>query len=129
MADPVIQDQPDPTKNDHPPVWPIVVDEVRAMSLPVGVPEEIRRLVVADMEERDRLGFERYGTQLQTFNGRDSLVDAYQEALDLCVYLRTEMLEVYGKGGKDYYAGVDMYKRALELALDIRKTIHKRSSV
>jgi hypothetical protein len=48
-------------------------------------------LVIADMRERDRIGRRKYGTPLQPCNGRDSLVDAYQEALDLCVYLRNEI--------------------------------------
>ena len=49
--------------------------------------------VIADMQERRRLGIERYGTPLQSGNGRDALVDAYQEALDLCVYLRQAIAE------------------------------------
>lgn len=51
------------------------------------------RYVDADMQERDRLGRERYGTPLQPHNGRDALVDAYQEALDLVVYLRQAIEE------------------------------------
>ena len=39
------------------------------------------------------MGIEKYETPLQTFNGRDGLVDAYQEALDLCVYLRQVLEE------------------------------------
>lgn len=50
-------------------------------------------LVRADIAERDKLGRERYGTPLQAFNGRDALVDAYQESLDLVVYLRQEIEE------------------------------------
>lgn len=50
-------------------------------------------LVIEDMKARDKLGYKRYGTRLQPFNGRDALVDAYQEALDLCVYLRQKMEE------------------------------------
>jgi hypothetical protein len=50
-------------------------------------------LVIADMRERDRLGREKYGRPLQAHNGRDALVDAYQEALDLCVYLRQAIEE------------------------------------
>lgn len=45
-------------------------------------------LVIADMTARDDLGAKRYGTRLQANNGRDALQDAYEEALDLCVYLR-----------------------------------------
>jgi hypothetical protein len=50
-------------------------------------------LVIADMRARDNVGRERYGTPLQMNNGRDALVDAYQEALDLCVYLRQAIEE------------------------------------
>ena len=45
------------------------------------------------MLERDRQGQQRYGTRLRGHNGRDPLVDAYQEALDLCVYLRQAIYE------------------------------------
>lgn len=51
------------------------------------------RLVIEDMEARRRLGIARYGTPLQPHNGRDALVDAYQEALDLAVYLRQAIAE------------------------------------
>lgn len=50
-------------------------------------------LVIADMQDRDSVGRQKYGTPLQPCNGRDSLVDAYQEALDLVVYLRNEIEE------------------------------------
>lgn len=69
---PDIEDQPPPIKNEH----PAIVD-----------------LVVEDMVERKRIGTERYGTPLQPFNGRDALVDAYQEALDLVMYLRQAIYE------------------------------------
>lgn len=35
----------------------------------------------------------KYGTYLQAFNGRNSLRDAYDEALDLCMYLRQKIEE------------------------------------
>lgn len=53
----------------------------------------IWELVIEDMNARDRLGRERCSTPLQANNGRDALVDAYQEALDLCVYLRQAIEE------------------------------------
>lgn len=58
-----------------------------------NVNESIWNLVISDMTERDEIGRERYGTPLQGFNGRDALVDAYQEALDLAVYLRQAIWE------------------------------------
>jgi hypothetical protein len=53
----------------------------------------IWEMVIADMQERDRVGRQRYGTPLQANNGRDALLEAYQEALDLVVYLRQAIEE------------------------------------
>lgn len=66
-----IVDQPPPT-GDGQPVWDLVID---------------------DMRERDNLGRSRYNTPLRAWNGRDALVDAYQEVLDLAVYMRQEIEE------------------------------------
>lgn len=63
----MIQDQPKPKPTGTRPIW---------------------ELVVEDMQQRDRVGRERYGTPLQANNGRDGLIDAYQEVLDLAVYVR-----------------------------------------
>ena len=54
-------------------------------------------LVMDDMRARDKTGAAKYGTRLQPHNGRDVLVDAYQEALDLCVYLRQAIFERDGR--------------------------------
>jgi len=54
-------------------------------------------LVFHDMQERDQMGLRKHGTRLQANNGRDALIDAYQEALDLTVYLRQAILERDGK--------------------------------
>ena len=64
--------EPMPTPNNYPAVWD---------------------LVIADMQERDRIGTEKYGTRLQPHNGRDFLVDVYQESLDRIVYLRGKIYE------------------------------------
>jgi hypothetical protein len=55
--------------------------------------EMVLGYVVHDIGERARMGERKYGTVLRTHNGRDALWDAYQEALDLCMYLRQEILE------------------------------------
>lgn len=64
--------QPPPTPNASPSVW---------------------QMVLVDMAEREQVGIQRYGTPLQAFNGRDALWDAYEEALDLVVYLRKAIAE------------------------------------
>lgn len=53
----------------------------------------IQELVMKDIQGRLDLGIERYGTGLQANNGRDMLLDAYEEVLDLAVYLRGMMYE------------------------------------
>lgn len=53
----------------------------------------IYALVIKDIEERSQIGMRKYGTYLQAFNGRNSLRDAYDEALDLCMYLRQKIEE------------------------------------
>lgn len=72
----MIKPQADPVKNEHPGVW---------------------SLVLVDMAQRDIEGAKKYGTRLQPHNGRDVLIDAYQEALDLAVYLRQAIYERDGK--------------------------------
>lgn len=57
----------------------------------------IKDLVISDMQYRAEVGKARYKTYLQPFNGRDVLRDAYEEALDLCIYLRQAMYEKDGK--------------------------------
>ena len=58
---------------------------------PIPVPnttEPIINLVLRDLADRAIMGRVRYGTLLPAHNGRDALIDAYQEALDLAMYLR-----------------------------------------
>ncbi len=54
---------------------------------------EVWAEVVKDMHARDLMGREKYKIPLRPHNGRDPLLDAYQEALDLCVYLKQALME------------------------------------
>lgn len=49
---------------------------------------DIQSMVISDIGKRRELGIQRYGTALQAHNGRDMLRDAYEEAIDLAIYLR-----------------------------------------
>lgn len=60
------------------------------------------KLVIGDMELRRFEGIERYGTPLQPNNGRDALLDAYHEALDMAVYLRQALLERQLRKGESH---------------------------
>lgn len=67
---------------------PAVADQ----ATPNGDGTDIARLVQTDIELRALKGVKTYGERLQPHNGRSALWDAYQEALDLCMYLR-QMIE------------------------------------
>ncbi len=63
---------------------------------PMPTPNEerdIQSLVISDIVTRRAVGIQRYGTALQPNNGRDALRDAYEEALDLAMYLRQAIEE------------------------------------
>lgn len=54
---------------------------------------EVFPFIHRDLLEREAYGREEYGGPLVTNDGRDNDWDAYQEALDLVVYLRKGILE------------------------------------
>ena len=85
--------QPKPTKNDR---------------------QRTVDLVVEDIKERAEFGLGKYGTYLQPGNGRNSLQDAYEEALDLALYLRTE---IENKAGRIAQNGVDDVLRELMISI------------
>ena len=97
--------QPAPVANSLPAVWPAVI---------------------ADMQARDQLGRERYGVPLQPANGRNALLDAYEESLDKSAYLKSALMEQQmlrglleealkaARRGWSVDAG-DLVERALEL--------------
>ena len=72
----VVNEEPEPIHHDNETIYPAIWG-----------------LVIADMRDKDKNGFLKYGTRLQGFNGRSALRDAYQEVLDLAVYLRQKIWE------------------------------------
>ena len=73
--------------------------------------EFIQDLVVADILKRKQFGINKYGTALQAHNGRDMLLDAYEEALDLCIYLRGCLEE-----RKEAYSSIAAYSSIIRIA-------------
>lgn len=67
-----IQDQPPPQSSEHP---------------------CIQDLTIADLQQRKAIGIQRYGTALHGFNGRNAMVDLYQELIDAVQYCRQEIYE------------------------------------
>lgn len=49
--------------------------------------------IIKDLQARTEVGIQKYGTPLQSHNGRDALIDAYQESLDQVQYLKQLILE------------------------------------
>jgi len=68
--------------------------------LPTPGKDEVMPRVLADLKKRQEVGLERYGSTLQTFNGRDALRDAYEEALDLVQYLAQAIMERENKNDR-----------------------------
>lgn len=66
---------------------------------PIGNGQDVTSLVLHDIKTRSEMGAKKYGKPLQTNNGRDAMVDAYQEAIDLVLYLRQEIREKGHDGG------------------------------
>lgn len=67
---------------------------------PSGDGADVTDMVLKDLIERREAGTKKYGTSLKTFNGRNALIDAYQEATDLTVYLRQRIEEERSCDGK-----------------------------
>lgn len=60
---------------------------------PKGSGRRIVELVQEDLEARSKEGLRKYGEPLKANNGRNALIDAYQEVLDLACYLRQRLEE------------------------------------
>jgi hypothetical protein len=120
-----ITDQPPPIHQPSLiPVWENVVYDFRTRYQDAvdGVDDDNKATawnVMNDMRDRDRVGRERYGTPLTVNNGRDQLVDAYQEMLDGAVYLKAAWLE--GAQVRD------LYHAQLDLIMQVRKIIDART--
>lgn len=71
-------------------------DPTQAQPQSRGIDVDVCTLVKADLEARMIVGQRKYGERLKPNNGRDCLIDAYQEALDLAMYLRQLIYEKVG---------------------------------
>jgi hypothetical protein len=91
---PRIKDQPAPAPNAGASMHDLVAADLDALWSDAPDVAKVR----TDLADRKQVGLDRYGTTLQAGNGRDALVDAYQEALDLIVYLRQALAEAGWRG-------------------------------
>lgn len=86
-----IVDQPPPKVMDRRPSWDLVIEHVEGRRSALSA--DVVDLVVTDMRARDVVGRQRYGVPLTSGNGRDHLIDAYEEALDFAAYITAELDE------------------------------------
>lgn len=109
--------QPAPLPVAGDPVWPAIIREVKnwgTMGDDVRRTQPLAIMALAyDMGERHLMGIRKYGVPLTPGNGRDFMVDAYQEALDLCAYLKGAVEEGFPGAGV-------IYSGALTMAFAIR---------
>lgn len=86
--------------------------------------------LIDDIEKRKQVGIQRYGTALQPFNGRDYVLDLYEEVIDAAVYLAAirqmmeasaeQVVEAIVQVLADYYGGDEHSKEGYaEVARDI----------
>jgi hypothetical protein len=79
--------------------------------------------VIRDLIARDELGFKRYGQNLETDDGRDTLADWYQELLDACQYGRKYLEEKPHK-----LLAKSVYEQTLMLTVRLASVIRRRDN-
>ncbi len=109
----LVSPQRAPTNTGSTPIWPLVIRDV------ANVGGEMR--VIADMLARDEHVRAKYPAPLTADNDRDHLVDAYQEFLDGCAYLRAAL----ESPGADPRLRV-LYDGQLTMARALRRLIEHR---
>jgi hypothetical protein len=104
--------QPAPKHNDGESMHDLVIKDILSRDpqwdLSVGSARHIRDQVATDLLARKAFGLDKYGTALQTGNGRDFLLDLYQELQDAAVYARGFLLE-HDEGSLEWLVAFETY--------------------
>jgi hypothetical protein len=91
----------------------------------VEVAKDLRVLglevIAEDTEARIRLGERKYGTRLKANNGRDAMLDLYQEILDGCNYAKQLVIE----NKDDGY----LFKELVDLAVIVKSKLDNPAKV
>lgn len=106
MSDnPAATDQVGPVKTTNVRIVDVVIEDVVAKFGPYNSSQ-----LCNDLKDRAEAGFDRYGMYLAPNNGRNSILDSYQEILDCSKYLRNSLAE---KWDQEVYS---FYQKTLEIA-------------
>lgn len=83
-----------PIKNDGACIQDLAIKDVMAIGA-VAPPDQCGRYLAlaADLKARKEAGIKKYKTVLQAFNGRNAVLDLYQEYLDAIVYFKQVIVE------------------------------------
>jgi hypothetical protein len=68
--------------------------------------DSLWQAVIADMHAREEMGLRKYGRFLTAKSREMGLQEAYEEALDLCVYLKKALVEMEGKHDSQEARGI-----------------------
>lgn len=100
------------------------VDVTESLVALPHVPTELAQ----DFARRSLQGRAKYGVTLRTHNGRDALVDAYQELLDAAVYLHQAFLEMQATTADGYtpYSRLDCIRMLRDDAIRAADTLRRR---
>lgn len=72
-------------------------DPSRDQQAPVPKGTDVQQALIRALRERREHGIRKYGQPLMTEDGRDTLRDAWEEALDLACYLTKALLQRDGR--------------------------------
>jgi hypothetical protein len=76
------------------------MSDVRHERNPYPGTKEVLPELLKDIQQKAADGKVKYGTHLQTHNGRRALADLYQELIDACFYVKQELMERNGRDDK-----------------------------
>jgi hypothetical protein len=68
-------------------------DSTQPKPEPTADSQSVTDAVIADMVQRREHGVRKYGVELMTNNGRDALLEIYQELLDATMYTKQLLME------------------------------------
>jgi hypothetical protein len=99
-----------------------VIASIRNLGDVLDLPKSFIQEIQSDFEARIQLGVQRYGHRLETFNGRDALLDQYQELLDATQYAKQVCLETPGAGPHARYWAL------MRMVFDTKEALTKRGA-
>jgi hypothetical protein len=80
--------------------------------------------ICSDLSDRDALGFAKYHQNLETFDGRPTRVDLYQEVLDACQYCR-KLIEEQRIQNANPERDEEIYKTLLDVLFMVKQELEE----